>query len=246
MEEERIKPTPDGLLKWALSNSKEGEKIDQNKLMTPEELKEFWKEAFPDEIQLLKDNLEVLKKKEGTSDEIYYSLDKVLFIVEGIDQADWFADLNGFEIVEPYLFDEDSECRMAAAWIFSNSLQNNPKVQKKFLEKIGLKKSLESIMNETVEKPLLKKFTLISSAIRSFLPLRIQFYELNGLNILINLLNKFSKLNYRFTWLIGAILDEEQQFDKEIFQKFDIKNILLNNSKEIDDDEILNNVLSRI
>jgi len=243
---DNIKPTPDGLLKWAIQNSQEGSKIDQSKLMSHEEFKEFWEKAFPDEVQALKENLQKLQERHGTTEELYYSLDRVLFIVEGIDQADWFADLNGFEVLLPYLTDGNSESRMASAWIYSNAIQNNPKVQQKFMDKIGMNRVLLTIPEESNEKAATRKFGLLSSAIRGFKPLRIQFYESNGIKVLLSMCEKFPSLYFRLTWLIGAILDEEDPEDKRVFNQFQLKELLKSKKSHIDDEELLHNVISRI
>lgn len=242
------KHTPEGLLRWSVANSnpEEIKNVDKAKLMTHEEFKELWETAFPDEIKVLKENVKVLENKPEKLEDLHLALDKVLYIVEGIDQADWFADLNGFEIVLPYLRDPNTETRMAAAWIISNALQNNPKVQDKFLKKIGMQKILDTLDGEDDEKPAKRKVGMISSAIRSFVPLREQFYSLNGFKKIIEITEKFPVLFSRLCWTVGSILDEENLMDKTELAKINMKEYLLSHKKEIDDDELLQTTVSRL
>ena len=102
--------------------------------------------------------------------------------------------------------------------IVKNSLQNNLKVQCKFTKQVGISVLLDTLDKETVEKPMIRKFGAISSSIRGFLIMRKQFYELNGIQRLLQACAKFPVLYYRFCWLIGAILDENKPTDKAEFQ----------------------------
>lgn len=243
-----MKQTPEGLLQWSIANSKPEEikKVDKSKLMTHEEFKELWDSAFQDELKVLKENVALIKNKPEKVEDLHLALDKILYIVEGIDQADWFADLNGFELIFPYLSDENSETRMAAAWIISNSLQNNPKVQGKFQTRIGVEKILKTLEGETVEKAAKRKVGMIMSATRAFVPMRKDFYKLDGFKYIIELCEKFPTLYSRLCWFVSAILDEEDKEDVKELNKIGMKKFLLDHKKEIDDDDMIDAVIRRL
>ena len=243
-----IPHTPEGLLRWSIENStpENQANVDNTRLMTHEEFKELWDVAFPDELKVLKENIEIIKNKPTDIAQMHLALDKILYIVEGIDQADWFADLDGFELILPLLDDDNSETRMAAAWIFSNALQNNPKVQAKFGNRIGLEKVLSTLSAENVEKAAKRKVGMIMSAVRGFKPLKEDFYRLNGYSVLLQTCEAFPTLYSRLTWFTSALLDEEDPYDKEELSKINIKQILIDHQNEIDDDELLDVVLSRL
>ena len=248
MSDREIKHTPEGLLRWSIENSQpeEVKNVDKAKLMTHEEFKELWDSVFQDELKVLKENIKVIENKPEKVEDLHLALDKILYIVEGIDQADWFADLNGFELILPYLHDENDETRMAAAWIISNALQNNPKVQEKFQKRIGIQKILETLDGENEEKAAKRKVGMITSAIRAFKPLRVDFYKLDGMKYILALCEKFPVLYSRLCWFTGAILDEEDKEDVKELNKIGIKKILLDHKKEVDDDELLQTVVSRL
>jgi hypothetical protein len=166
--------------------------------------------------------------------------------VEDIDAADWFVDLDGYATVVPLMDHENPEIRMAAAWIVSNSLQNNPKVQQKFLEKVGLGPCLESLVREQMEKPAVRKMSLVSNAIRAFKPLREQFYGLDGISKIKGICERFSCLCFRFCWLVGAVLDEEDAADGVEFKKQGLNEFFRSHAEQIADDDILQSVVSRL
>lgn len=248
MSERDIKHTPEGLLQWSLEHSdpKAQANVDKSKLMTHEEFQELWKTAFPDEVKILKENLAIIRERPSDLPKMHEALDRVLFIVEGIDQADWFADLEGFELVLPLLKDDNEETRMAAAWIISNALQNNPKVQDKFMNKVGVKQLLDSLDGEEVENAAKKKFGMVTSIIRGYKPGRTSFYQNNGMKKLIEVAEKYPSLMLRIVWLVGAILDEEDPSDKAEFQKENLKSYILTNKAKFGDDEMVDSVVSRL
>ena len=193
----------------------------------------------------MKNNLSIIRSNPN-DDDMYLALDKTLFIVEDIDAADWFVDLKGYDAVIPLLDNENPEIRMASAWIISNTLQNNPKVQKKFYDQVGLKIPLKSLESETVLKPAIRKLSLILNAVRGFKELRLQFYKLNGLEIIMSSCKKFKQFYFRFCWLIGAILDEGEKEDAKNLKKAKVIDFLKNHKKDIDDNELYSNVVSRL
>jgi hypothetical protein len=196
-------------------------------------------------IKQLKENLARVREN-PPKDQLYLALDKLLFLVEDIDAADWFVDLNGYDDAFRLIDDPDPEIRMAAAWIIANTLQNNPKDQQKFLDKYGLAPVFASLEKEDIEKPAVRKFTLISKAILAFKPLRQQFYALNGIQRCQEFCRKFPPLYFRFCWLIGAILDETDPEDLDIFRQLHLKEFLLEHGTDIDDQEIIQSVVSRL
>lgn len=240
-----LPPNEKELLKWAIEHSEDAKNIRNDHLMSHEEFKEMWNDLCPDTVEQLKANLATIRSN-PKDDEMYLALDKTLFIVEDIDAADWFVDLKGYDAVVPLLDNPNTEIRMAAAWIISNTLQNNPKDQKKFFEQVGLEIPIKSLESETVEKPAIRKLSLISNAIRGFKPLREQFYKLNGLNIIMNSCQKFKPFYFRFCWLIGAVLDDEDKSDLVVMKEAKVKEFLTEHKADIDDDEIFTNVVSRL
>jgi hypothetical protein len=213
--------------------------------MSHEEFAEMWNELCPDAIKQLKENLAVVRG-EPTKDELYLALDRLLFLVEDIDAADWFVDLNGYDDAFRLIDFPDPEVRMASAWIIANTLQNNPKDQQKFLDKYGLAPVFASCEREDEEKPAIRKFTLISKAILAFKPLRRQFYALEGIQMCQAFCARFQPLYFRFCWLIGAILDETDPDDLEVFRQAHVKEFLLAHGGEIGDQELLQSVIDRL
>jgi hypothetical protein len=242
---EALPPNERDVLKWALENSQDSSNIRSDQLMSHEEFKEMWNELCPDVIKQLK---EALARVRGnpTKEELYLALDQLLFIVEDIDAADWFVDLNGYDDAFRLINDPDPEIRMAAAWIIANTLQNNPKDQQKFLDKYGLEPVFASFEMEEAEKPAARKMTLVAKAILAFKPLRQQFYALEGIQKCERFCEKFRPLYFRFCWLIGAILDEGDPEDLEVFGKLQVKQFLLAHAGEIDDAEMLQSVVTRL
>ena len=186
--------------------------------------------------------------RSGTTDKeaLYLALDKLLFIVEDIDAADWFVDLDGYATVVPMMSDENDEVRKAAAWIISNTLQNNPKVQCKFFDKIGVEPIVATFDKEKIEEPLKRKFTLICNALRGCKMMREDFYEMDGIKRLQTKCEEFPSLCYRYCWLIGAILDDNDSDDLQVFRDVGVKGWLANHKKEIDDEDMLSSVLGRL
>jgi hypothetical protein len=242
---EAIRPNEKDLLRWAIENSQDASNVRPDHLMSHEEFKEMWNDLCPDVIKQLKDNLALIRSNPD-DEKMYLGLDRLLYLVEDIDAADWFVDLNGYTDALALMDSPNSEIRMAAAWIIANTLQNNPKVQQKFIEKVGLEPCLASFERETVEKPAIRKFSLVSNAIRAFKPLRVQFYEINGLQRLVALCERFQALQFRFCWMIGAILDEEDKDDLKVFTELKVKEFLVQHREQINDDEVFNSVVDRL
>lgn len=233
------------LLQWAIQNSEDPKNVRPDHLMSPQEFKQMWEEICPDELQQLKANLETIRSN-PPEEKLLEALDRVLFIVEGIDAADWFVDLKGYELMLPLLGDPNTEKRMAAAWIISNTLQNNPKDQEKFLNQVGLHPIFEALSKETEQKPAVRLFSLISNAVRQFKPLKEMFFQEDGIKKLQEACEKFKPLYFRFTWLVGAILDEEDAEDLQKLQTANVKQYILDHTGDIDDEEMMNNVINRL
>ena len=240
-----IPPSEKELLKWAIEHSEDVKNIRNDHLMSHEEFKEMWKDLCPDTVEQLKINLSTIKSN-PTDDEMYLALDKTLFIVEDIDAADWFVDLKGYDAVIPLLDNPNPEIRMASAWIVSNTLQNNPKDQKKFYNQVGIEIPLKSLDKEAIIKPAIRKLSLISNAIRGSKELRLQFYKSNGLETVMNACKKFKPFFFRFCWLIGAILDDDDKEDAEILKNAKVAEFLKKHKDDIEDDELYSNVISRL
>ena len=240
-----LPPNEKELLKWAIENSQDVKNIRNDHLMSHEEFKEMWNDLCPDTVQQLKDNIAKIQSNPPV-DELYLALDKLLFIVEDIDAADWFVDLHGFDTILPLLENSDAEVRMAAAWIIANTLQNNPKDQQKFIEQVGMERVMKPFQEETIEKPMIRKFSLVSNAIRGCKTLRQQFYELDGIKLMMDSCVKFKQIYFKFCWLIGAILDEEDADDKKVFQEYHLKDFLIEHKADINDNEVFENVISRM
>jgi hypothetical protein len=213
--------------------------------MSHQEFTEMWNELCPDVIKQLKENLATVRGT-PTKGTLSFALDRLLFLVEDIDAADWFVDLNGYDDAFRLIDDPDPEVRVASAWIIANTLRNNPKGQQKFLDKNGLARVFPSCEREDAEKPAIRKFTLISKAILAFKPLRQQFYALEGIQRCQAFCARFPPLYFRFCWLIGAILDEADPDDTEVFRQTQVKQFLLAHTAQIGDDDILQSVISRL
>jgi hypothetical protein len=111
---------------------------------------------------------------------------------------------------------------------------------------VGLEPCLASFERETLEKPAIRKFSLISNAIRAFKPLKAQFYQLHGVQRLIGLCERFPALHFRFCWMIGAILDEEDQDDLKLFSELKVREFLVGHSEQINDEDVLKTVVDRL
>lgn len=243
-----MKQTAEGLLKWSIKSSDPSNfgKIDREKLMSPEEFRELMDMACPDEMKMIKDNLDIIKSYPSDKEVLYKALDVILFRVEGIDQADWFADMNGFEIIYDLMEDPDPEIRMACFWIVLNATQNNPKVLEKFHNKIGVDKLLKKFEGETDFNCVKKKFGAVTCVIRGYKPSKVKFYECGGLDTLLKVCEKHNELFPRFAWFISGILNEEDKSDIEVLKKFNAKEVLQKYKKEIDEDELLQEILPKL
>jgi hypothetical protein len=109
---------------------------------------------------------------------------------------------------------------------------------------IVIESTFKSLKNE--QKIILKKFGLISSAIRGFWLLRKRFYEQNGIERMKIICSKFPELFPRFCWMIGTILDEECLEDNTFFVDGKVKEFLKENRLLINDDDIFQSTTDRL
>jgi hypothetical protein len=244
-EPEAIPPNERDLLKWAMEHSEDASRIRRDQLMTHEEFKEMWNGLCPDVLKQLRDGL-ALVRSNPDDEKMYEALDRLLFLVEDIDAADWFVDLEGYVDCFRLMESPNPEIRMAAAWIVANTLQNNPKDQQKFMDKFGLGPVFPLFERETAEKSAIRMFSLVSNAIRAFKPLKQQFYLLDGIRRLEAICARFPKLFFRLCWLTGAVLDETDPDDVAEFQRVGLKELLLQHADQINDEEILQSVVDRL
>ena len=242
---DKIPQSQQELLMWALEHSS-GQQVDKSQLLQPEEFQKMMKQMFPDQISILKKNVEKLKQKDLSDQEIHDCLDTIAKIATPMQQANWLADLGGYELIVDFLKNPNPETRRGAGMIISLCSQNNHQVQLKYNKSPGIKKTLESLTGETDVKIARQKLVMISCLLRGCVENRIDFYRNEGFRYLLDYCQKWPQLWQSFAFMIVAILEEDNPNDSQEMNKVGLRIICIQNRHNIQKDELLKIIITKL
>ncbi|XP_055837194.1 uncharacterized protein LOC129905677 [Episyrphus balteatus] len=191
MDGERHKANLQGILKYAIANSK-AEDISQNFMENgPMDLerKQFLENALNsmalgvDVIGELKKAICILEMSDSSTEQRIQALNTVRDIADHIDFANNFIQVGGSKVIFESLRSSDSKLRECAAYTIAELSQNNPFCQKHFLE-AG---ALQDLMVCTKEDGNVASSSMhaISALVRNFEEGSSKFIELGGLDCIL-------------------------------------------------------------
>lgn len=125
-------PNLNTLLKWGVENSKvsDGAEAPQTTL-TPEALAALFGGNMKSDAQMMKDNMEVIKRNECDLEDRITAFDNFEQLIENLDNANNLEALNLWIPLIEQLDSKEAEMRRFAAWCISTAVQNNIKTQEK-------------------------------------------------------------------------------------------------------------------
>ncbi|XP_057961627.1 hsp70 nucleotide exchange factor FES1 isoform X2 [Malania oleifera] len=169
--------TLDGMLQWSIGHSdpaklKEAAE-DIRRLSSAElekrqmEIKELMEKLkMPSDAQLMQIAIDDLNNSSLSLEDRHRALQELLILVEPIDNANDLHKLGGIAAVIHELSHPNSDIRRISAWILGKASQNNPVVQKQFLELGALTKLMKMVRSSSVEEAI-KAFYAVSALIRN-------------------------------------------------------------------------------
>ena len=91
-------------------------------------------ESLADEVQIMRDFLQVLVRHNSSEEELLYSLGELEAMVQSIDTAQDFAALEGLQVVAMKLIDENPRIRTNAAYVIGSACKLDHALQKRARE----------------------------------------------------------------------------------------------------------------
>ncbi|CAI9093327.1 OLC1v1028802C1 [Oldenlandia corymbosa var. corymbosa] len=190
----------DGMLQWAIGHSdpsKLKETAEDVKRKSPDELKKrqdeikelIEKMKMPSDAELMKIAIDDLNNSSLPWEDHLRALLELSELVEPIDNANDLHKLGGTLVVVKELNHPDSEVRTTSALVLGKACQNNPVVQKQFLELGALSELLKMTKSNSVEE-VLRALYAISALIRNNVVGQQLFYGESGDLIIQDLLSK--------------------------------------------------------
>lgn len=164
-------PNLNTLLKWGVENSKAAEGTEPKTQLNAEALAAlFGGGNMKSDAQMMKDNMEVIKREECDLEDRITAFDNFEQLIENLDNANNLESLNLWIPLIAQLESKEAELRRYAAWCIGTAVQNNIKTQEKFLV-LGAIPTLVRIATGSDETKVKKKaITALSSAVRNFQP----------------------------------------------------------------------------
>ncbi|KAF3003072.1 hsp70 nucleotide exchange factor fes1 [Curvularia kusanoi] len=164
-------PNLNTLLKWGVENSNVSEGAEPPKTtLTPEALAALFGGNQKSDAQMMKDNMEVIKREECDLEDRITAFDNFEQLIENLDNANNLEALNLWIPLIEQLENKEAELRRFAAWCIGTAVQNNIKTQEKLLV-LGAIPTLVRMATGSDETKVKKKaITALSSSIRNFQP----------------------------------------------------------------------------
>lgn len=164
-------PNLNTLLKWGVENSKAAEGTEPKTQLNAEALAAlFGGGNMKSDAQMMKDNMEVIKREECDLEDRITAFDNFEQLIENLDNANNLESLNLWIPLIAQLESKEAELRRYAAWCIGTAVQNNIKTQEKFLV-LGAIPTLVRMATGSDETKVKKKaITALSSAVRNFQP----------------------------------------------------------------------------
>ncbi|KAF3050676.1 hsp70 nucleotide exchange factor fes1 [Didymella keratinophila] len=164
-------PNLNTLLKWGVENSNVSEGAEAPKTtLTPEALAALFGGNQKSDAQMMKDNMEVIKRDDCDLEDRITAFDNFEQLIENLDNANNLEALNLWIPLIEQLENKEAELRRFAAWCIGTAVQNNIKTQEKLLV-LGAIPTLVRIATGNDETKVKKKaVTALSSSVRNFQP----------------------------------------------------------------------------
>lgn len=125
-------PNLNTLLKWGVENSNVSEGAEQAKTqLTPEALSALFGGNQKSDAQMMKDNMEVIKREDCDLEDRITAFDNFEQLIENLDNANNLEALNLWIPLIEQLENKEAELRRFAAWCIGTAVQNNIKTQEK-------------------------------------------------------------------------------------------------------------------
>ena len=125
-------PNLNTLLKWGVENSNVSEGAEQAKTqLTPEALAALFGGNQKSDAQMMKDNMEVIKREDCDLEDRITAFDNFEQLIENLDNANNLEALNLWIPLIEQLENKEAELRRFAAWCIGTAVQNNIKTQEK-------------------------------------------------------------------------------------------------------------------
>lgn len=124
-------PNLNTLLKWGVEHSNTAGGAEPPKTqLTPEALAALFGNQKSD-AQMMKDNMEVIKRDECDLEDRLIAFDNFEQLIENLDNANNLESLNLWIPLIEQLENKEAELRRYAAWCIGTAVQNNIKTQEK-------------------------------------------------------------------------------------------------------------------
>ncbi|OSS47782.1 hypothetical protein B5807_06684 [Epicoccum nigrum] len=164
-------PNLNTLLKWSVENSKVSEGAEPPKTqLNAEALAALFGGNMKSDAQMMKDNMEVIKREECDLEDRITAFDNFEQLIENLDNANNLESLNLWIPLIAQLESKEAEMRRYAAWCIGTAVQNNIKTQEKLLV-LGAIPTLVRLATGSDETKVKKKaITALSSSVRNFQP----------------------------------------------------------------------------
>ncbi|CAI2171208.1 12312_t:CDS:2 [Funneliformis geosporum] len=188
------------LLKWSVENS------DSNKIPQPPPQDDPERRKIGSEIidvilgksdgVRIREAIEVISNTNDTLENREIAFDNLEMLVEQIDNANDVENMNLWPKILSFLSFPEKSLRLHAVWVCGTAVQNNPKAQKAFAEKGGIKLILNLLNNPDEDMEVRSKaIYAISGAIKHYSPGLEQFEKEGGYEILLSILQTSNDLS---------------------------------------------------
>lgn len=125
-------PNLNTLLKWGVENSTVSEGAEAPKTqLSPEALAVLFGGNQKSDAQMMKDNMEVIKREECDLEDRIIAFDNFEQLIENLDNANNLEPLGLWIPLIEQLENKEAELRRFAAWCIGTAVQNNIKTQEK-------------------------------------------------------------------------------------------------------------------
>ncbi|CAG8487678.1 8425_t:CDS:10 [Paraglomus occultum] len=124
------------------------------------------------------------------------AFDNLEMLVEQIDNAIDIDNMNLWPKILSFFDFKEKSLRLYAAWVCGTAVQNNPRAQKAFVDKGGLKRLLDVLKSPEEDAEVRSKaLYAVSGTIKHYPPGLAQFEKEGGYEILLNVLNTSNDLS---------------------------------------------------
>ncbi|KAJ4989024.1 Hsp70 nucleotide exchange factor FES1 [Stagonosporopsis vannaccii] len=164
-------PNLNTLLKWGVENSNVSEGAEAPKTqLTPEALQALFGGNQKSDAQMMKDNMEVIKREDCDLEDRITAFDNFEQLIENLDNANNLESLNLWIPLIEQLENKEAELRRFAAWCIGTAVQNNIKTQEKLLVLGAIPTLVRMATGDDETKVKKKAITALSSSVRNFQP----------------------------------------------------------------------------